>query len=150
MSAECPGVLVARPPALPGADCRHPAACAVHAAHAVVGGVLPPGREADRAGEQRAAATQISSSYHHAEHPLVAVVLDGGVPRPGPDEPLRQPLVVPLGVPRRPRRLVCQHLGPGPLPPPPQPWSRYRYIVGTIDSTRLVPLCRSWRPTCRP
>ena len=41
---------MARPPALPGADCRHRAAEAVHASHAVVGGVLSPGREADRAG----------------------------------------------------------------------------------------------------
>ena len=70
---------------------------------------------------------QLEHGYHHhhqlsiAEHPLVAVVLQGGAPRPGPDEPLRQPLVVPLGVPRSPRRLVCQHLGPGTLPPPPQP-----------------------------
>ena len=48
---------MARPPALSGADCRHPAAEAGHAAHAVVGGVLPLGREADRAGELLAAAT---------------------------------------------------------------------------------------------
>ena len=62
---------MARPPALPGADCRHPAACAVHAAHAVVGAVLSPGREADRAGEQRAAATRRSSYSDHHHHLII-------------------------------------------------------------------------------